>query len=469
MQHRHSYVLGGNTKVVTANSGHDHNAPKQQQQRQQQRTRQTQKNPSSLLCMVLIFLALSTALLNILYVRVHYHHHHDNNTHGSSGTQMQRVDRKGNVVHRHISTVKMEDIDSIGGGLHDEDDDDAVPPYNASIPYEQAKIGREFLLQLLEDAGVTDIENAVLQRLPTKDTLQHLYGSSSSSSYSQPIFVGQETCATFRNLILPQDRFLAVAGLFNTGTNLMSIYLEANCHIMENKNRNRGMKWQVPWGKHMLAKFKWTNIAQREAKSNKTHVMPVVVVRDPYSWMQSMCRLHYAVLWHHDSKRHCPNLVPNQDDFKLYPFSSKNVPVRLNYNLQEQQQQRHHVTLNITKYKSLAHLWTEWYRQYLEADYPRILVRYEDLMYHPKQVTSQLCDCVGGILKRKFVYMVDSAKWGPGHGATEKRTSLVAAMIKYGNAKQRLRGYTMEDLQLAHEGLDEQMMELFQYNRPLDG
>jgi hypothetical protein len=215
------------------------------------------------------------------------------------------------------------------------------------------------------------------------------------------------------------------------------------------------MKWQVPWGKHMMAKFRLQNVAKREEKTNKTSVLPVVVVRDPYSWMQSMCRLHYAVSWH-SSKAHCPNLVPNEEDFKLYPHRNQHVPVRLNF--------KGHA---IAKYQSLAHLWTDWYRQYLAADYPRIVVRYEDLMYHPKEVTSQLCECVGGIMGSEFVYMVDSAKWGPGHGATEGRTSLVAAMIKYGNVKKRLRGYTKEDLQLAHVGLDEKMMEMFQYNRPL--
>jgi len=55
-----------------------------------------------------------------------------------------------------------------------------------------------------------------------------------------------------------------------------------------------------------------------------------------------------------------------------------------------------------------------------------------------------------------------------GHGKEENRTSLITAMIKYGNVEKRLRGYTEEDLQLAHTALSQDLMEIFQYNRPLE-
>jgi hypothetical protein len=385
--------------------------------------------------MLLGFLTIS---LNVLYIQLHKRNKKTNGKH-----QKLRKDKQGRVVHREINKVTQEDI----GGLQD----DALPPYDPSISYEMAKIGRELFVDLLVEAGVTAIDNAVLQRLPTIETIQHLYGSG-------PVLIGMETCQQFRNMIPSKDASLAVAGLFNTGTNLMSSYLESNCYIPHNTNRNKGMRWQVPWGKHMLANNKWNNTAQKDQHTNKTNVMPVVVVRDPYSWMQSMCRTHYAVMWHHTSA-HCPNLVPNDEDYKLYPFPQPHIPVRLNF--------KGHA---ITKYDSLAHLWSEWYQQYMDADYPRIIVRYEDLMYYPRQVTQELCTCVGGEMKNaadNFVYMVDSAKWGPGHGRGEK-TSLVAAMIRYGNEKKRLRGYTMDDLQLAHVALKEDLMELFHYNRPLE-
>lgn len=36
----------------------------------------------------------------------------------------------------------------------------------------------------------------------------------------------------------------------------------------------------------MLASRKWNNTAKRDERVNKTNVMPIVLVRDPYSWMQ---------------------------------------------------------------------------------------------------------------------------------------------------------------------------------------
>ena len=44
----------------------------------------------------------------------------------------------------------------------------------------------------------------------------------------------------------------------------------------------------IQWGKHTLASRRMTNTAGHDHKVNKTNVMPVVLVRDPYSWMQSM-------------------------------------------------------------------------------------------------------------------------------------------------------------------------------------
>jgi hypothetical protein len=65
----------------------------------------------------------------------------------------------------------------------------------------------------------------------------------------------------------------------------------------ENKNdKYGGMRWQPPWGKHMVAKRKWTNTVKNDSKVNKTTVMPIAVIRDPYSWFQSMCKHPYGTL-----------------------------------------------------------------------------------------------------------------------------------------------------------------------------
>lgn len=46
------------------------------------------------------------------------------------------------------------------------------------------------------------------------------------------------------------------------------------------------------------------------------------------------------------------------------------------------------------------------------------------------------------------------------------QTNLISAMIKYGTDKKRFDGLTKDDLQLAAEALDPELMQLFNYEIP---
>jgi hypothetical protein len=60
----------------------------------------------------------------------------------------------------------------------------------------------------------------------------------------------------------------------------------------------------------------------------------------------------------------------------------------------------------VRKYKSLAHVWSEWYREYLDADFPRLIVRFEDLIFHAPAVLEQIRECVGAVWKEEdFVFL----------------------------------------------------------------
>lgn len=121
------------------------------------------------------------------------------------------------------------------------------------------------------------------------------------------------------------DRIVGVAGMFNTGTNYLDITMHHNIYGLQHENL-----WQVPWGKHRMAYVKWNHTAPEMDEYNKTHVLPVVVIRDPYSWMQSMCKSPYAAIWR--NKKHV-----SQDFFTLFPsigllivvrsFSDSTVPI----------------------------------------------------------------------------------------------------------------------------------------------
>lgn len=301
------------------------------------------------------------------------------------------------------------------------------------------------LTQLLNDAGLSDVDASTL---PHWNNIAEMYGSNI-------VIVGKDTCQRFRDTIPKKNRIIAVAGMFNTGTNLMSQYLKDNC-IIPGTKRNAGVTWQVPWGKHMMPEFKWNNTAKAYKRYNKTATLPVVLVRDPYHWMQSMCDHPYAAHWPHSKQRRCPNLIGNKQD--KHRHRGKPIPAHIHYSREF-----------LAKFPSLAHIWKEYYSQYNVASYPRLIVRYEDMIFQPQQIMKEVCECAGGKMKgKKFSFRVDNAKTGRGHGKQEKN-GLLSAIVKNGDSARRVKGLTSEDLRYADTALGADLMRPFHYERPSIG
>lgn len=156
--------------------------------------------------------------------------------------------------------------------------------------------------------------------------------------------------------------------MFNTGTNFLDIQMQQNIIGLTQKSI-----WQVPWGKHRMAYVKWNHTAPSMDKYNKTNVFPIIVIRDPYSWMQSMCKSPYAALWRH-KKHHCPNLVPSPEvDSAHYPpavLKKSAFPVTVEFD------EKH-----LVHFTSLAHLWSEWYKLYINVDYPALMSKLKKINY----------------------------------------------------------------------------------------
>ena len=133
---------------------------------------------------------------------------------------------------------------------------------------------------LLQQAGIDwTTVNTTSPKLPSMTTLNALYGKLSEG----PVILGMETCRTYQETVKYEDRYTAVAGMFNTGTNAMQFHLQHNID-------NLKYAWQVPWGKHRMEFVKHNHTAPGLAKFVKEHALPVVVIRDPFHWMQSMVR-----------------------------------------------------------------------------------------------------------------------------------------------------------------------------------
>ncbi len=79
------------------------------------------------------------------------------------------------------------------------------------------------------------------------------------------------------------------------------------------------LSFACSWGKHNPPiTHRGKNVARAWGKGvTQTDFFPVVLIKDPYSWMGSQCRHKYTSFWGHD-ENHCPNLirwrVPDRDE-----------------------------------------------------------------------------------------------------------------------------------------------------------
>jgi hypothetical protein len=299
--------------------------------------------------------------------------------------------------------------------------------------------GKEKIKAMLEDANIT-VDEDLCFRLPTWKSVSNLYGN-------EPIVYGMETCEAYRALIqqagsgvLPMPR---VGGLYNTGTNALAwTFLDNLERIGEKDLIGQLHPYELPWGKHMEAVYRWNLTVPFDNPESPLYTLPIIVVRDPYRWMQAMCKKEYFVKWKWSS--HCPSLVDEK--------TGAPVPVQV----------RPPVLLGkSTTYASLADLWSAWNQQYVDATYPRLIIRFEDYLFHGKQVLEQIVQCAGITPRvRNYQYHVEPAKK---HGAA---TDFVTAIIKYGTDRSRSRGYDLADLEYARQKLDPELMRIFQYKHP---
>ena len=290
--------------------------------------------------------------------------------------------------------------------------------------------GKERLWNMLTTRNVTQVDARYWDSIPQWDAILNNIHRTNDPS---PIIYGLDTCETFQRMTTanPSQRRIAPAGLFNTGTNLLSVLLEYNCQNphrvakFHGNTKQHGNEWQPPWGKHTPARYRGTYFISSSPKYTIDEVLPIVLVRNPYGWMKSMCRNPYTASWEgRSNSKTCPKLKKDSNN----EWNDVNVKFGAG--------QTHH--------KSLAHLFNDWYGEYFYSNYsdtvserntsapfPRLLIRFEDIIFFPYEVTEAICKCAGGeighraddkdVLNGTFHYVVRSAKAGFGHGSPSHR------------------------------------------------
>ena len=190
--------------------------------------------------------------------------------------------------------------------------------------------------------------------------------------------LGLETCAAFRaaNPIISSRRF-APAGLFNSATNALWQTVLSNCRVSEH---GRNDLFHPPWGKHNPASWRGRHLANMFTNSSAlgwrprmASVLPVVTVKDPLTWLPSICRHPYAVRLSSKQRTKCPRPL--------------DAPVSVAFQRAQ-----------VVYYDNLVDLWSRWHGEYYQAAWPRLLVRFEDLLFEPRAVAGAVCDCLGGAL-----------------------------------------------------------------------
>mmetsp|Transcript_7966 Transcript_7966/g.9757 ORF Transcript_7966/g.9757 Transcript_7966/m.9757 type:complete len:100 (+) Transcript_7966:2-301(+) len=96
------------------------------------------------------------------------------------------------------------------------------------------------------------------------------------------------------------------------------------------------------------------------------------------------------------------------------------------------------------------------------------MIRYEDLLFHPKKVVRRICHCAGGEAIDTFVYLANNAKDDPNDPNNETSahygsSDLVGAIMRYANERLRGEGFTKNDLKYAKNELNKNLMKTFNY------
>jgi len=364
-------------------------------------------------------------------------HHHE-------VPQLSEKDQLSHLMYEGIDVEAVKEVIA-----QEEDDGNEAYDANATDIFEE---GETFgvdahILKILRAASV-EIDEELASQLPTWEDVVSMYGPS-------PIIHGLETCIPYRQMVKPEDRMIGPAGMFNTGTNLLFELMKVNCDIKEARRRPRreprqnGMRWQVPWGKHNPpSTHRFKNVAKAWGKGIKQDdFMPVVLIKDPYSWMGSQCRHKYTTFWGHD-EQHCPNLI-------RWRVTDHDEPAEVLVKF----------ALEMKRYESLLDMWNQWYMEWEEQTFPALHTRFEDLLFHGEEVVKTACECVGGVFTDNFEYVEDSAKPNS-FGIHKGSNGLVKAMLQYGDPSKRLTGFTERDMKYASKAMNVELMEHYGYVPP---
>jgi hypothetical protein len=187
-----------------------------------------------------------------------------------------------------------------------------------------------------------------------------------------------------------------------------------------------------------------------------------------------MCGSPYSLQWQRN-RSHCPNLV--EEHPLIFPSASqlgtRGSQVRIRWGPSG---------VFVRTWASLVEMYNEWYMEYVEnkVGISRLVVRFEDLLFHTEDVINEVRKCVGATWihttnvtekdtseeKPLFQYAALPAKTHPYFAKYKPPSSLVSAMIKNGqdlSGTQRVGNMSPADIEYAVSQLNPHLLSMFHY------
>ena len=226
-------------------------------------------------------------------------------------------ERNHNIFQNTNHTITRQDLTDLSNKHHLATTRQTLPHISNRTTTIPSSSSSSTILDMVQQRMGLQIDSEIASLLPTWEQVTALYGRRPILYGINPHSHHEDVCRTYRNRMKSptRQRYLGVAGQMNTGTNALAKYLLQNIYLpaattstvrideerttttttVTKKNRP-GILWTVPWYKHSWSSLyqqyhyddhqKTAATATESLPTDHSHVMAIVLIRDPYFWMQ---------------------------------------------------------------------------------------------------------------------------------------------------------------------------------------